>query len=432
MTIAATRSGKVEGIERDGDPRVPRHPVRRAARRRPAVRFRRARGSVGRRARRDAVLARNRRRADIAMPAMLGSNAAHSSEDRCTSTCGHPACDDAAPAGDGVDPRRRVHARSPATRRGTTARASRSTATSWSSRSTTGSARSASSHLADLFGERVRGSRATRACSIRSPRSSGCATASRHSAAIRTTSRSSASRPAPAAWRRCSRIARRAGPVPQRHRAERRGVVGSARASAPRRSPRRTVERLGLRAGDLDALRAVPKERPALGRSRPDRRSRRRHRRSAVATGDRRQRAPRAAARRDRRRVRGGRASLDGHERARDDAVPDPRPEPRGSRRRRNGAASPTVGRRHRRDTRARTAPRTRRDAATDLVGAHHRRRVPRPGDPPRRGTTRARPGVDVPASHGRRRRSAACCARRTRSRSRSCSTTSIADTERE
>ena len=100
-----------------------------------------------------------------------------------------------------------------------------------------------------------------------------------------------------------------------------------------------------MRAGDIDALQAVPVEAPRRA-TRPQRRGRSGHRRAPVAARDRRHDAVRAAARRGRRRLRGGRAPAHGHERARDDAVPDPRSDAHRSRRRRDGAAPAPVGRR--------------------------------------------------------------------------------------
>ena len=96
MTIAATRSGKVEGVELDGVlvfphldiPRRPYPSVPAASSRR-----RRARGTAC------AVQISLRLRVgadNTAIARMLGSNAAHSSEDSLYLNVWTPACDDAA------------------------------------------------------------------------------------------------------------------------------------------------------------------------------------------------------------------------------------------------------------------------------------------------------------------------------------------------
>ena len=162
MTIAATRSGKIEGVEHDGVLVFRGHPVRGAARRRAAAGCRRARGRVGRRARRDAVL----RAVGAGRPFAMDAHARRrrsrtSAKTASTSTCGRRRATTRA-AGDGLDPRRRVHlrlGRHAVVRRHA---ASRRTATSSSSRSTTGSGPFGFLHLADLFGDDVRGLRQRR------------------------------------------------------------------------------------------------------------------------------------------------------------------------------------------------------------------------------------------------------------------------------
>ena len=180
-------------------------------------------------------------------------------------------------------------------------------------------------HLADLFGPTRSPARATRASSTRSPRSNGCATASPRSAATPTTSRSSASRPARPASAHCSALpphagcstgrSRRAAPAP-----------GSPPASAPRRSPRERSTTSAYGPTDLAALQALPvadlfAAQPDLGDE--DDAGSAALTCQPVVDGD--VLADRTA-RRDRRGQRGRRARAHRHESARDDAVPDPRP----------------------------------------------------------------------------------------------------------
>ena len=175
MTIAATRSGKIEGVEQDGvlvfrgipfaaPPVGPRRFLRRCAKTRgTACATRRA--SAPESAQADTPIAR-----------MLGSNARTRAKTASTSTCGLRRAT-TRPAGDGVDPRRRVRVR---LGRGALVR-----------RHAIRAARRRRGRHDQLpprpvrvpaprrpVRRRARRARATPASSTRSPRSNGCATAS--------------------------------------------------------------------------------------------------------------------------------------------------------------------------------------------------------------------------------------------------------------
>ena len=111
MTIVATRSGKVEGFEQDGDPGLSRHSVRGAARRRPAVAAAATGSGVGRRARRAREFSAQSAQTEFAMTAMLGGDAAaRTARTRLYLNVWTPALRrHEAPPCHGVDPRRRVH-----------------------------------------------------------------------------------------------------------------------------------------------------------------------------------------------------------------------------------------------------------------------------------------------------------------------------------
>ena len=193
--IADTAQGQVEGSEHDGRVPLRRHPVRQAAGRRAAAFAARAARAWDGVRDGDLASAASAPQSAITIDVLPGMDVGRAR------VGGLPLPERVrrrrrrrAPAGDGVDPRRRLHdrlglavalrrrrARAPRRRRGRDA-------------STTGSARSASSHLARPRRRACARSRQLRACSTRSRRSSGCATTSRRSAAIPATSRSSASR----------------------------------------------------------------------------------------------------------------------------------------------------------------------------------------------------------------------------------------------
>ena len=243
MTIAATRSGKIEGFEQRRRARVPRHPVRGAARsarcRLHAARSARTRGTAC------ATRRSSRRRVGAGrLPDRAHARrapAADSSEDSLYLNVWTPACDDARRPvmvwihggafvfGVGRHALVRRHAlRAARRRRGRHDQLPpRPVRLPAPRRPVRRRARGLRQRRHPRPGRRARvGARLHR----------------RRSAAIPTTSRSSASRPARRASARCSARPRARGLFTRRDRAERRGVVGLARASAATEVARRVVD----------------------------------------------------------------------------------------------------------------------------------------------------------------------------------------------
>ena len=223
MTIAQTRSGKVEGFEDDGVAVFQGIPY--AA---PPVGARRwlppEREDAWDGVRDATAFSPQSAQGAFAMNAMLGRRRTRRQRGQPLPQRLDARVRRREAAGDGVDPRRRVRVRfgrHAVVRRHAR---SRSTATSWSSRSTTGSARSASctSPTCSARSSRVP---ATRASSTRSPRSSGCATPSPRSAAIPTNVTVFGESAGGGIGRHAARHAGRARPVPQGDPAERCVVV---------------------------------------------------------------------------------------------------------------------------------------------------------------------------------------------------------------
>ena len=190
---------------------------------------------------------------------MFGGAELDVSEDSLYLNVWTPACDDAQAAGDGVDPRRRVHlrfGRHAVVRRHAVreARRRRRRHDQLPARARSGSCTSPTCSATSSKGP------ATPASSTRSPRSNGCATRSPRSAAIPTTSRSSASRPAAGSVGTLLGLPAARGlfdkAIPQS------GASSWWATREARRRHRNHVRstRLGVKAGDTDALRALTTE----------------------------------------------------------------------------------------------------------------------------------------------------------------------------
>ena len=206
--------------------------------------------------------------------------------------------------------------------------------------------------------------------------------------------------------------ARGARLVPQGDRAERRGRVGEHARARDRDRASASLDTLGVRPGDIDALQALPVDadpRRAARRQRRDDAASPRCRCNPWSTAPCCPQLPLDAVAR---RQRGRRARADRHEPARDDAVPGARPDARRPRRRRHRAApaATSFGDPRRAPRRVPRACSPTRPPHELWLGDHDRRRVPHPGHPARSKRRSRTRRCGCTSSRGRRRCSAGCC----------------------